>query len=295
MRKIYIMILLILVTGLVSCTSGGSGTLMGRVVDGFGNPLGGDAVMVTLSNNPAVHRPDQYGNFIVHAPEGDYTMKISFANPAAGFNYYLEQPVVVAKGTRNLGTFTLLNVQNMEAWAEYRDSEYIAAIDLFSEQADRARSAQLVWLPYMRYTEGEPGQNTLLTQGVLSAENGLGWCYSRGLHNHTEGKIHFEASLSGGYNNYDAYVGLAGIALGEGDGTTALELLEKVIDEPGLYDSTQIHDNIKEVDLMAAKALAQFLLGQDGYSRQTADAIRTQVEENGNAGSRDLLNALDQF
>ncbi len=280
--------------GLVACEGGSSGTLMGRVVDGFGNPLGGEAVMVTLTGNPAVNYPDRWGNFIIHAPTGDYTMRISFANPAAGYRYRLDEQVEVIHGSRQLGTFTLLNAQNMVAWIEYQSGDYDSAIRVFNTQANDARSGQ-VWLPYMRYIEGEENQNTLLTQGVLSAENGLGWCFSRGKGNHQEGKVHFDQSLFGGYNNYDACVGLAGIALGKGDAQTALDLLNKVIAEPGYYDSSQIHDDINEVDLIAAKSLAQFLLGEDTASKEAADSIAGKVAGEGNAGSNDLLIMLAKF
>ncbi len=296
MRRILTLAFLVLMIGLNACDGGGgSGTLMGRVVDGFGYPLGGDAVMVTLSGNPAIHRPDRWGNFIVRAPVGSYTMRISFSNPAAGFHYRLDEQVVVSKGSRQLGTFTLLNVQNMDAWTAYQMGDYQSAMNLFSEQATLARSGQVVWLPYMRYIEGEPEQNTLLTQGVLSAENGLGWTYARGFHNLTEGKLHFEQSLAGGYNNLDAMVGLAGIAVSEGEGEKALEYLEKVIVEPGLYDSSQIHDNIHEVDLIAMKSFVQFLLGQDGYSCDTAKSIEDDIAEQGNPASAELLAMLENF
>jgi len=279
---------------LSACGGGSSGALTGRVVDGFGNPLGGEAVMITLSGNPAYHNPDQHGNFIIQAPTGSYTMRISFSNPAAGFHYNMTDAVVVTKGSRNLGTFTMLNVQNMGAWDNYRDEDYQSAISLFSEQANDARSGQL-WLPYMRYIEGEENQNTLLTQGVLSAENGLGWCFSRGYGNHTEGRVHFEQSMYGGYNNYDAKVGLAGVELGDGNAAAALALLEEVIAEPGLYDVTDLHDPINETDLIVAKALAQFLLGQDGYSQETVQMIAEKASEEGNPGSIGTLNMLEQF
>jgi len=184
MRYIILAGLITIFVALSACSGGSSGALTGRVVDGFGNPLGGEAVMITLSGNPAFHRPDQWGNFIIQAPSGDYTMTISFSNPAAGFHYRLDQPVSISKGSRNLGTFTLLNIQNMDAWEQYRAEDYSGAMALFNEQASDARAGQL-WLPYMRYIEGEEDQNTLLTQGVLSAENGRGWCYSRGFGNHT--------------------------------------------------------------------------------------------------------------
>jgi len=296
MRNILLAAGLILVLlGLSACDGGSSGTLMGRVVDGFGYPLGGEAVMISLSDNPAFHRPDEHGNFIVRAPVGDYTMTISFSNPAAGFHYRLVEQVRVSKGSKQLGTYTLLNVQNMEGWESYRAGDYAGALDFFLEQADLARSGQLVWLPYMRYTEGEEGENTLLTQGVLSAENGLGWTLSRGFHNHQEGLIHYQQSLAGGYNNYDAKVGLAGIAIGAGDGQTALDFITEVIDEPGYYDSSQIHDNITEVDLIAIQSFAQFLLGQDGYSRETAQSIDGRIDTEANPATRDLLIALEQF
>jgi hypothetical protein len=295
MRNIGITGILIILLGLTACGGGSSGTLMGRVVDGFGNPLGGDAVCVSLSNNPVVYHPDMHGNFIVRAPVGGYTLSISFTNLDAGFNFYLEDTVQVIKASQQLGTYTLLSVQNTEGWEAYNATDYLGAIAKFSEQAELARSGQIVWLPYMRYIEGEEGENTLLTQGVLSAENGLGWCYARGLRDYQTGRTHFDASLSGGYNKYDAFVGLAGLALGEGDGTAALDYLQQVIDEPGNYDSSQFHDGIKEIDLIAAKSLAQFLLGQDGYSRDTADEIREDVAEEGNSGSIDLLNVLDVF
>jgi len=295
MRNTFIASLAVFILWVSGCTSGSSGTLTGRVVDGFGYPLGGEAVMISLSGNPAVTFPDRWGNFIVHAPVGDYTMRISFSNPAAGFNYKLEEQVRVVKGTRQLGTFTLLNVQNMDAWAAYREGDYQRAMDLFSEQASLARSGQLVFLPYMRYIEGEPEQNTLLTQGVLSAENGLGWTFARGFHNSTQGRIHYRQSLAGGFNNLDAKVGLAGIAFGEGDGQTALSLLDEVIDEPGLYDSSQIHDDINEVDLIVAKSFAQFLLGQDGYSMETLESVKDRVPAEGNTGSNDLLKVMDIF
>jgi len=294
MRNIILAGLIAMLLGLVACEGGSSGTLMGRVVDGFGNPLGGEAVMVTLAGNPAVNYPDRWGNFIIHAPTGDYTMRISFANPAAGYRYRLDEQVAVIHGSRQLGTFTLLNVQNMVAWTEYQSGDYDSAIRVFTTQANDARSGQ-VWLPYMRYIEGEENQNTLLTQGVLSAENGLGWCFSRGKGNIQEGKVHFDQSLFGGYNNYDACVGLAGIALGNGDAQTALDLLDKVIAEPGYYDSSQIHDSVKEVDLIAAKSLAQFLLGEDIASKETADSIAGKVAGDGNTGSNDLLIMLAKF
>jgi hypothetical protein len=183
----------------------------------------------------------------------------------------------------------------MNAWTAYRNKDWQSARALFEAQASQARSAQMVFLPYMRIMEGEPDQNTLLTQGVLSAENGLGWTYARGFHDIDEAKIHFQLSLSGGYNNLDAKVGLAGIALGEGSGQTALDDLTAVIDEPGLYDSSQIHDNIKEIDLIASRSLAEFLVGQDVTSADTARSILSRVTAEGSAASTELLNILDSF
>jgi hypothetical protein len=280
---------------LVSCSEGESGTLTGRVVDGFGFPLGGDAVMVILTNNPAINHPDRYGNFIIHAPVGTYEMQILFTNPAAGFKYELKADVDIVQGTRNLGEFTLLNVQNKEAWLAYREKNWQQAIALFNVQASMARSGQLVFLPYMRYMEGEPDQNTLLTQGVLSAENGLGWTYARGMHNIEEARIHYQASLSGGYNNLDAKVGLAGIALSDGEAQSALDYLKAVIDEPGLYDSTQVHDSIREVDLIASRSLAEFLLGYDRDSAETAQSIMDKIESEGSPASAELLAVLESF
>jgi len=294
MRYILLIGLMTVILSLTACEGGSTGALTGRVVDGFGNPLGGDAVLITLTDNPAYHRPDQWGNFIIQAPSGNYTMRISFSNPAAGFHYLLDQPVTIGTGSRNLGTFTLLNVQNMQAWEKYQADDFNGALALFNEQANDARAGQL-WLPYMRYIEGEEDQNTLLTQGVLSAENGLGWCYSRGFGNHQEGRVHFEQSMFGGYNNYDAKVGLAGIEIGDGNAAKALGLLDEVIVEPGYYDSTQIHDNVTETDLIVTKALAQFLMGQDAYSKETLESIREKADDEGNPGSVGVINMLDQF
>lgn len=294
-RWIFALTVLVVPLWFVSCSEGTSGTLTGRVIDGFGYPLGGDAVMITLTDNPAINHPDRYGNFIIHAPTGAYEMQISFSNPDAGFRYQLKANVDIVRGTRNLGDFTLLNVQNKQAWIEYRNKNWQSAINLFNIQASQARSGQLVFLPYMRYMEGEPDQNTLLTQGVLSAENGLGWTYARGLHNIAEAKTHYQASLSGGYNNLDAKVGLSGIALSEGDSQTAMDYLKTVIDEPGLYDSTQIHDSIKEIDLIAARSLAEFLLGFDLDSADTARSIADRISKEGSPASVELLSVLESF
>jgi len=294
MRHLGYIILIASILGLSACGGGSSGTLFGRVLDGFGNPLGGEAVMVTLSGNPAVNRPDLHGNFIVRAPVGDYTMRITFSNPAAGFNYRLDEQVRITKGSQQLGSFTLLNVQNMDAWESYRAKDYSTAVALFADQAMQARSAT-VWLPYMRYIEGDEGENSLLTQGILSAENGLGWCYTRGYGNYEEGQVHFEQSMYGGYRNYDAMVGLSGIALGGGDIETALDYLDQVIDQPGLYDSTQLHDQIREVDLEAARALCLFLEMEEIASEDAVNEIRDEVETQGNAGSKGILAMLDQF
>jgi hypothetical protein len=295
MRLIYCIIALFMILWVAACEGGSSGTLTGRVVDGFGNPLGGDAVMITLTDNPAVTHPDRYGNFIIHAPSGSYTLQITFINPDAGFNYKLSESINISQGTRNLGEFTLLNAQNMQAWEAYRDADYQAAISKFNEQASQARTGQLVFLPYMRYQEGEPNQNTLLTQGVLSAENGLGWAYARGLHDIPEATIHWQASLSGGYNNIDAKVGLAGLALSNGQAQAAKDYLDAIIAEPGDYDTTQIHDNIRETDLIASRSLAEFLLGFDKDSGETAASIIPDLEAGGNSGSRELLNMLTIF
>jgi hypothetical protein len=295
MRHIAFTGIILMMLAITSCGGGSSGTLTGRVVDGFGNPLGGEFVRVTLTGNPAVTNPDRWGNFIVHAPIGDYTMKITFSNPDAGFNFHLDQPVQVTQGSHALGTFTLGGPFNEEAWIAYRDRQWAVAITLFTQQAEEARSGQMVFLPYYRIIEGEENENTLLTQGVLSAENGLGWCLARGLGDIDGAKIHYDAALSGGYNNIDAKVGLAGIALGEGNGQDALDLLDTVIDEPGLYDSSKVHDNVKEIDLMAAKALAQFLMGHDAYAQETLDGIEEQVTNAGNSGSKDTVALLNQF
>jgi hypothetical protein len=282
----------ILLIGLSACEGGQSGTLTGRVLDGFGNPLGGDGVVVTLEGNPVLNHPDQYGNFMIHAPTGTYTMLISFFNANAGLDYKLTETVKVVQGSRDLGSFTLLNQQNKEAWAAYKLKDFQKAKGLFELQAAQARTGQ-VYLPYIRYNEGEPGQNSALTQGVLSAENGLGWCYATGFHDLSSAKSHYLASLSGGYKNMDAMVGLAGIAAGDGDGQGALDYLNTVIDEPGLYDSSQLHDNIHEVDLIAVKSLAQYLLGNDKDSANTALSIVDQVDSAGNSASSELLALLN--
>ena len=292
MRTIALAGLITITLALGACSEGSSGALVGRVVDGFGNPLGGPAVRITLSDNPVVNTPDQWGNFTIHAPVGDYTMLIVFSNPAGGFNYRLEEHVRISRGSKSIGTFTLFNVWNVQAWDAYRNHDWNIAIALFRYQAESARSGQVAWL---RSPEGDENENTLLTQGVLAGENGLGWCHARGLGDAGEGRMHFEAALSNGYNNYDAKVGLAGIALGKGDGLGALELLQEVIDEPGYYDSSQIHDDISEVDLIAARAFAEFLLGYDTISEKTAMQIADEVESEGNTGSKDLLEVLELF
>lgn len=287
-----ILIILLLVSG---CHSGSSGSLKGRVVDGFGNPLGGPGVTVTLSGKAAVHHPDQWGNFQMYAPVGDYVMRIAFSSPAAGYDFTMEEDVRIISGSRDLGLYTMLSAQNMDAWAFYGMGDYETAIDLFNEQAVLSRSGQFIDLPWMRYSEGEPDQNTLLTQGVLSAENGLGWCYTRGLGNINEGKAHFSQSLAGGYNNYDAMVGLTGIAISEGDGESALDFITHVIEEPGYYNSAQIHDAISEVDLIMIKSLAEFMLSRDSDSMDTAESVRESVGTQGNAGSKNLLELLDSM
>ena len=296
MRQIAFTGIILTLLALTACGGGGgSGTLTGRVVDGFGNGLGGSAVRITLTGNPAVHNPDQWGNFIVHAPVGDYVMHVTFSNPEAGFNYRVDENVSVVKGTQNLGNFTLRSSLNEDAWSAYRDANYSQAILLFAEQALQARSGQLVFLPYYRVLEGELDENTLLTQGVLSAENGLGWCYTRGLGDVAIGGQHFNASLADGYNNLDSKVGLAGIAIGNGNAGEAFNLLTEVIDQPGMFDSSQVHDNIKEIDLQAAQAFAQFLMGQDGFSRDAVELIEEQVMNEGNAGSREIIILLNSF
>ena len=292
---IFAAIFIVASVNFIGCEGGESGTLTGRVVDGFGYPLGGPAVVITLSGNPAFTNPDRWGNFIVHAPVGSYTMTISFSNPAAGFNYRVQEQVEIIHGTKHLGTFTLLNYQNMAGWRAYRNRNWDEALAYFSEQAALARSGQMVFLPYMRYLEGEPDENTILLQGVLSAENGLGWTYSRGYHDLARGKEHFQLGLSGGFNNLDAKVGLASIALGEGEAQTALDYLNAVIDEPGYYDSSQIHDNISEVDLLAARSLAEFLVGEVGASAETSREIYDRITEEGNSSSMELLNMLEEF
>lgn len=280
---------------LAGCHTGSSGLLSGRVVDGFGNPLGGDAVTITLSGKEALHSPDRWGNFQLYAPVGDYVMRIAFTNPDAGLDFTMEENVRIITGEQKLGTFTLLSVQNFDAWESYRQEDYASAISLFNEQAELARSGQIVNLPWMRYSEGEPNENTLLTQGVLSAKNGLGWCYARGLGDTAQGKQNFTESLSGGYNNYDAMVGLAAIAVSEGDGQRALDLITQVIDEPGYYDTSQIHDSISEVDLMMLKSLAEFMLFDDSDSIDTAESVRNTVATQGNSGSKNLLEVLDSL
>lgn len=289
---IVLIISLMLIAG---CHTGSSGAISGRVVDGFGNPLGGTGVTVTLSSKEAIHNPDRWGNFYIYAPVGDYVMTIAFSNPDAGLDFTQEENVRIINGNQDLGTFTLLNTQNFEAWKLYREGDYMGATALFNEQAELARSGQVLDLPWMRYTEGEPDQNTLLTQGVLSAKNGLGWCYTRGLGEMGPGKQNYLESLSAGYNNYDAMVGLAGIAVSEGDGQAALDYINQVINEPGYYDSSQIHDSISEVDLMMIKSLAEFMLFQDGDSIDTAESARDAVATEGNAGSKNLLEVLDSL
>jgi len=278
---------------LAGCHEGSSGAISGRVVDGFGNPLGGPGVTVTLSSKEAIHNPDRWGNFYIYAPVGDYVMTIAFSNPDAGLDFTLDEDIRVINGTQDLGTFTLLNTQNFEAWKSYRQGDYDSAISLFNEQADLARNGQALNLPWMRYTEGEPDQNSLLTQGVLSAKNGLGWCYTRGLGEMAIGKQNYIESMSAGYNNYDAMVGLAGIAISEGDAQAALDYINQVLNEPGFYDSSQIHDSINEVDLMMIKSLAEYMLFQDSDSIDTADSARNEVASQGNAGSKNLLEVLD--
>lgn len=301
MRYTALAILLTLLITVTACHKGTSGAINGRVIDGFGNPLGGPGVTVTLSGKGAVHHPDQWGNFYIYAPVGDYVLRIAFSNPDAGLDLTIEDEIRVVTGGRNLGTYTLLNVQNFDAWEFYRQGDYYSAIDKFNEQAALAHSGQLVNLPYMRWNEGEPNQNTLLTQGVLSAKNGLGWCYSRGLGDPLEGKINFLDSLAGGYNNYDAMVGLAAIAIGEGiaqgdeEIKGVLDYLMPVIDEPGNYNSTQIHDAITEIDLIAVKSLAEFMLMRDNDSLETADSIRLLIATQGNPGTKNLMEVLDSF
>jgi len=295
MRQIAFFGLLLGLLALSACNSGSSGTLTGRVVDGFGNPLGGKFVRITLTDNPAVTNPDRWGNFIVHAPTGDYTMLITFSNPDAGFHFKLEQPVRVISGTQALGTFTMKGPINAKAWEAYRDKKWSTAIELFIQQAETARSGQMVFLPYYRVLEGEYDQNTMLTQGVLSAENGLGWCFARGLGQIDKSVTHFNAALANGYNNLDAKVGLAGVALGNGKGQEALNLLNTVIDEPGLYDSSDVHDNIGEIDLIVCKAFSQFLMGHDGYARETLRNIEAQAAVAGNPGTKDMIKLLNQF
>ncbi|HEX9746342.1 MAG TPA: hypothetical protein VGB30_13030 [bacterium] len=288
-----VLTLLIFAIG-ISCSSGGSGVITGRVLDGFGNPLGGDGVYVVLQGNPVQNHPDQWGNFIINAPTGSYTLIISFSNPAAGFNYRVTDDVVIGSGSRNLGSYTLLNVQNMDAWEAYNAKDWQGAISKFNEQASLARGGQ-VFLPYMRIIEGDVNENTLLTQGILSAENGLGWTYARGLGNFDEARSHFELSMSSGYNNYDAKVGLAGIALTDGDAETAVKYIQEVLDIPGIYDSSQTHDQIHDIDLMAARSLAEFLLGYDADSRSTAQTIADKLPELGNPGSATLIEVLENF
>ncbi len=294
MRRLTTAAMILLLLGLTACKGGSTGVLTGKVVDGYGNPLGGDAVSVTLSGNPVVNRPDQFGNFIIHAPVGDYTLAVAFHNPEAGIHLRVTQPVRVTQGSRSLGTFTLQNIENMVAWEEYCNKKWYRAIFLFQKQAESARSGE-IFLPYLRFGKGDEDQNAALTMGVHSAENGLGWCYARGLGDYDEGRSHFEAALSGGLNNVDAKVGLAGITFGDGDAAGTLALLNEVIDEPGLYDSSQVHDNIRELDLKALKAFTQFLLRQDGYCRDTLRSIEDDVVSQGNTGSQDLVKLINSF
>jgi hypothetical protein len=295
MRYQITIILISILLVLSGCHSGSSGNLKGCVVDGFGNPLGGPGVTVTLSSKEAIHHPDQWGNFFIYAPVGDYEMTIAFSNPTAGYDFTLDENVRIVNGTQDLGTFTLLNAQNFEAWDFYRQGFYPAAINKFNEQAILSRTGQVIDLPWMRYSEGEPDQNTLLTQGALSAENGLGWCYSRGLGEIDTAKPHFLQSLAAGYDNYDAMVGLAWIAIGEGDAEAALEYLNNIINEPGIYDSNQIHDSITETDLILVRSLVEFMLSEDSDSIDTAESVRQAVASQGNAGSKNLLEVLDSL
>ena len=280
---------------LASCSGGGSsGIIKGHVRDSFGNPLGGKAVKITFSDYSTVICPDRWGNFESLVPVGEHTMTISFTNPEAGFKFVLTDIIKVGKGTVDLGDYTLSSAENTEAWKEYRLGNYDNAIANFEEQAGQARNGQ-IWPPFWHGAQSDPDENTLLTQGFLAAENGLGWCHARGFGDIMEGESHFLNTLSDNYTNYDALVGLAGIAVGKGQAQTAYDDLVKVINLPGLYDSSQFHDNIKEIDLIALKSLAEFMLSNDGASVATENSIIGRISAEGNEGSIELLAALDSL
>lgn len=290
-----VMTAIFIVVCLSGCEGGGSGILRGQVVDGLGYPLGGEAVQITLSGIPAVTEPNPWGYFTIYAPVGEYEMTISMNNPSAGFKIIKKENVTVGKGSKNLGTFTLLDVQNMAAWEAYRERDYVRAYGLFLEQASKARTAQYEYLPSLRYSGGDITQNPILLQGRLSAENGLGWTTARGFHLLDEAKTHFKASLSGGYNNFDAKVGLAGIFMSEGDIETALKYLNEVIEEPGYYDSRQFHDSITEVDLIAVRSLLEFLTGYERKSAESALSIKSTLATEGNSASNEVITLLREF
>ncbi|MFH1675549.1 MAG: hypothetical protein ABIC40_00895 [bacterium] len=295
MRKILLIGIVFAFLLISSCGGGGSsGIIKGHVQDGFGNPLGGAAVKITLSDYSTVTCPDQWGNFESIAPVGEHTLTISFSNPKAGFKFELSDTIKVVKGTINLGSYTLRSTENMEAWAEYKLKHYDNAIAKFEEQALMARSGQ-IYLPFVHGAQGEPNENTLLTQGILAAENGLGWCYARGLTDIAAGEAHFLNAMGNGYTNYDALVGLAGVAIGKGQAQKAYDDLVKVIDLAGLYDSSQFHDNIREIDLIALKSLAEFMLNKDTMSIDTENSIKARIPTEGNKGSVELIAALDSL
>lgn len=269
---------------IVACGGGGNtGRVMGTVTDHWGAPIGGDSITIVFSGIETIYHPHSSGNFDFSIPEGSYTVDFLWHDYDQAIGILATKNITVVKGqTVNLGNVNLTNAELVAGWAKYRGGYYYEAIDHFNSYLENVRSGQANW-----------GSNSALV--------GLGWSYAR-LGKFLDAYNNLNAALTASNGtNIDALVGLGGVFLSVGyDGSSfiykdAVIYLTSAINMKGDYSSHPTHDRITDTDLIAARALANFLDGKATAAKADISSARTTADTDGNFATLDTLNMLEWF
>jgi hypothetical protein len=269
-------IILSLVPG---CGGGGSSVahLKGVLTDGFGAVIFHPSAVVTLDGTDVIAHPDSNGAFSITADAGKYTLRGNLFGLDAGFLLTGTEDVTLTEGqTLDIGAFEISNKTLESAWESYRNGQYKPAENSFLNYLDQVRAGQA-------------------HMGESSVYSGLGWTRGRGLNDPVQAIEDFQKAINGWDGNLDAMVGLSAAELSslKTDGTfhfnQSLQAITSAIDVSGDYSSYPTHDHISEVDLMAFRALVNWLNGNTSAAVTEAQAISDQVNISGNSASENAI------
>lgn len=259
---------------IVGCGGGGGGTgATLQFADEWGAPLSSVAGFTGQLSGGALPaaitlQPSGNGAVGLGVAPGTYRVQATISRPAENLTLAIDRSITVSGTAGQVIVAKLANQGLATGWTLYRAGDLAGAETEFTARKNA---------------------------GVSGADDALGWVAAR-QGDFNDSVAAFDRALVAQPGFSDALVGHAGILLVRNsvtDPTEAEALLTEAITISGNYSSSPSHDEIRETDLVVARALSHFLQGDTVAAQADLDSVRDRVATSANFAGIDLFSALD--